>query len=130
LVALVAVLAVVSGSSAARRPTSAEQMWMQQAGFTGGAGTFRDWAFVSTADPHFGVYFKRRCGGAAGTCAAASPTYAFFLRRRRLTRSARWRLVAQAQLRPRDGKEVARMCRVASSAVRRDLLAAICHVAK
>jgi hypothetical protein len=103
---------------------------MQQAGFTGGAGTFRDWAFVSTADPHFGVYFKRPCGGAAGTCAAASPTYAFFLRRRRLTRSARWSLGGGGELRPRDGKEVGDMCRVASSAVRRDLLAAICHVAK
>jgi hypothetical protein len=98
---------------------------MQQAGFTAGSGTFRDWAFVSTADPHFGIYFKRRCIAAA-TCASSKPTYAFLLRRQRLTPKARWSLVAQARLRPRDAKEVGAMCRAAPPAVTRDLLAAIC----
>jgi hypothetical protein len=65
---------------------------MQQAGFTGGAGTFRDWAFISTADPHFGVYFS------AGAAARQAPAQ--------------------------------RPARLAPSAVRRDLLAAVCHVAK
>jgi hypothetical protein len=129
IVALVAALAVVSGASASRKPTSAELLWMQQAGFVVGAGTFRDWAIVSTADPYFGVYFKRRCS-AAGTCPASKPTYAFLLRRQRLTHSARWSLIAQAELRPRDAKEVGNLCRVAPPAAKRDLLGAICRVAK
>jgi hypothetical protein len=53
VIVLVAALAAVSAPGAFRNPTSAELLWMQQAGFIGGAGTFRDWATCLDRRPAF-----------------------------------------------------------------------------
>jgi len=116
---------MLTGAASASRPaTDAELRWML-ANVNTGNGSFGEWGRVSTRDAHYGIVYAKRCGAAVPCETHTRPTYAFLLRRARLTpRGWVGSLQAQAQLRPPYG--VVRLCRAAPGAVRQDLLAAIC----
>jgi len=125
-VVAVGALVLTSAATASRPATYTEQRWMSSNSNTAiGQGVV--WARVSTRDPHYGIYYVKRCAAAADPCGAHThPTEAYLLRRTRLTlRGWVGSLLAQARLRPPYG--VVGLCRAAPKAVRQDLLAAVCQ---
>jgi hypothetical protein len=121
-IAIVALM-LASVASASRPATHGEFRWMTSNIDTGN-GSFGEWARVSSRDPHYAVFFARRCHSA---CSQTQPTDVFLLRRTGLTeRGWEGSLVAQAQLRPALVRDVLRLCREAPNTVRHELLAAIC----
>jgi hypothetical protein len=128
-VAGIAVVALVLvGTALASRPaTLTELYWMGVRNFSTG-GRSDVWARVSTSDRHYAVVFTKPCSYAAARCTSYThPAHVYLLRRARLTVPS-WAdsLVAHAQLRPADRRDIVRLCRVTPKPVRRDLLAAVC----
>ncbi len=115
---------MLAGVASASRPaTKSEFRWMS-INIDTGNGQFGEWARVSTRDPHYAVFFARRCHVA---CSQTHPTDVFLLRRTKLTeRGWAGSLVAQAQLRPPLPRDILRLCRDAPITVRNELLTAIC----
>jgi len=100
---------------------------MGRAGFSTGPGGFVEWARVSTRDGRYAIFYAKRCGRPSFCGSHIRPTYGFLLHRRTLGARSPWMLVAQAQLHPPYRPEIVRLCRAAPTAVRGDLLAAVCR---
>jgi hypothetical protein len=123
--ALVAVLIAATGASASRPATQPESRWMST-NATVPSGQYVEWGRVSTVDPHYGIYYAKRCAAASDPCARHTrPTFAFLLRRTKLTPQS-WAnsILAQAQVHP--PYRLARLCRAAPRRVRVDLLPSLC----
>ena len=99
---------------------------MMRAGFTTGPGSFVEWARISTRDERYAIFYAKRCRRPGFCGSHIRPTYGFLLHRRTTAARSHWLLLAQASLYPSYPPEVARLCRAAPRAVRRDLLAGVC----
>ncbi len=115
---------MLAGVASASRPASHSEFRWMSSNIDTGNGSFGEWARVSDRNPHYAVFFARRCHSA---CSQTHPTDVFLLRRIKLTERG-WvgSLVAQAQLRPPLLRDILRLCRAAPNAVRHELLVASC----
>jgi hypothetical protein len=119
-------LVLAAGASASKPATTAELKAMMRAGFETGPGSFIEWARISTRDGRYAVFYAKRCQRPSFCGSHIRPTYGFLLHRRTTAARSHWLLLAQASLHPPYRPEVARLCRAAPKAVRRDLLAGVC----
>jgi hypothetical protein len=124
----VGALVAAGTASSARLATTAELHAMMRAGFETGPGSFVEWALVSTRDPHYAIFYAKRCGRPAFCGSHIRPTYGYLLRRAKIRPRSHWGVLASAKLHPAWQPSIVSLCRATPMRLRRELLGkSLCH---